>query len=105
VTEQQQIDTFRAGWHASGLDTVLASRDRASRVGLALTETRELTDWVRVDTWRDRMVSLSVKLGRRLGLNGPYWDSLYGGDALRRCIAARLTGYYCLVFEKTVQHD
>jgi cyclopropane fatty-acyl-phospholipid synthase-like methyltransferase len=103
--EQHEIAQFRAGWHAAGLDTVTAARDRAAKAGLRLVESPELTSWVRVNTWRDRMVALAVVLGRLLHLHGPYWNSLYGGNALRNCIAAGLSGYYCLIFVKSATHE
>jgi ubiquinone/menaquinone biosynthesis C-methylase UbiE len=103
--ELAEIAEFRAGWQASGLDTVAAACVQAAKAGLRLVESRDLTAWVRVNSWRDRAVALTVKLGRILRLRGPYWDSLVGGNALRNCIASGLSGYYMLVFEKNPFHE
>jgi cyclopropane fatty-acyl-phospholipid synthase-like methyltransferase len=94
------IETFRIAWHASGFNTTAAAERHALQAGLILREELDLSAWVRTTTWRDRLVAWSVALGRPLGMHGPYWDSLLGGDALRRCIAHGLSQYSFLVFEK-----
>jgi cyclopropane fatty-acyl-phospholipid synthase-like methyltransferase len=100
LDQETLLAEFRDGWYAAGLDTVKAACARATKAGLRLIEHRDLTEWIRVDTFRDRLTALAAGLGRWLRMRSPYWNSLIGGDALRRCIASGLTEYAFLVFEK-----
>jgi SAM-dependent methyltransferase len=103
--EARDLAEFRSGWHTTGLADAATACAHAASAGFSLIERRDLTGWVRVDTWRDRVVALSAAAARIFRLRGPYWDSLTGGDALRRCIASGLTGYEFLLFEKNTAHE
>lgn len=100
--ESSLLAAFVRGWHAHGLNTPQQAIRSAALSGLTLLHEADLSTMVRVNTLRDRAVSAAVGVGRLLQLRGPYWDSLYGGDALRACLASGLTGYRMLVFEKSV---
>ncbi len=98
--ERRWLETFRQGWHAAGLDTVLRAVSSAQAAGFALCADTDLSAYVHVNTMRDRFVKLAVFIGRMLRLRGPYWDSLYGGNALHDCLHHGLTEYRFLVFRK-----
>lgn len=94
------LETFRRGWHAAGLGTPILAAKCARAAGLNLLVDRDLTPMLRLNTLRDRAVRLSVQLGRFLRLKGLYWDSLYGGDALQRCLEHDLISYRLLSFTR-----
>lgn len=97
---QHWIASFRMGWHAAGLSSVQAARGMARRYGLRLAVDRDLTPCLRLNRLRDRWIAVLTRLGRHLPLRSPYWMSLVGGDALRRCLSSGLIAYRFLVFEK-----
>ena len=94
------LEAFRSGWLAAGLGTPNQAIECARTAGLSLMDDRDLTPMLRLNTLRDRAVRLSVQLGRFLRLKGLYWDSLYGGDALQRCLEHDLISYRLLVFTR-----
>jgi SAM-dependent methyltransferase len=94
------LGRFQHGWRAAGLASLAQARVFARDAGLRLVADRNLTPWLRLNGWRNRLLAVGVIVGRRLGLRGDYWDSLVGGDALRRCLQAGLIEYHFAVFEK-----
>ena len=94
------LETFRRGWHAAGLDMPVQTVERACAAGLTLLVDRDLTPMLCLNTPRDRVVRLSVRLGGLLRLKGLYWDSLSGGDALQRCLEHGLISYRLMTFAR-----
>jgi SAM-dependent methyltransferase len=100
--ERGWLEQFRRGWHAVGLAGPAESAAAARQAGFILQADQDLSPYLRLNTLRDRTVRAAVRIGHLLRLAGPYWDSLYGGDALNNCLRHALITYRCLTFEKAV---
>ncbi len=94
---------FQRGWHTPGLTAPVQAIQLAAAAGLTLLETRDLSPHLQLNTWRDRLTALSAAVIRRLGLHNPYFDSLTGGDALRRAHAHGLIRYQMITFARSTQ--
>jgi cyclopropane fatty-acyl-phospholipid synthase-like methyltransferase len=79
----RRLEEFRTGWRVGSLLTVDQVRDRAAAHGLVLARDLDLTPHLELRRPRDRWISMLVTLGRPFPLNGDYWQSLVGGDALQ----------------------
>jgi cyclopropane fatty-acyl-phospholipid synthase-like methyltransferase len=97
--ERRRVAEFRAGWRVGALHGVSEVRELAQRQGLALLEDRDLTPYLELRRPRDLVITLALRLGRLLKLDGPYVDSLRGGDALQLAMKSGALTYRLLVFE------
>jgi cyclopropane fatty-acyl-phospholipid synthase-like methyltransferase len=97
--EADLVADFREGWRAGALHTVSDVEALARREGLALVEDHDLTPYLELRRPRDLVITLALKLGRLLALDGPYIASLRGGDALQLALKSGALAYRLLVFE------
>jgi SAM-dependent methyltransferase len=93
------VAAFRRGWHIHTLLTVEALTRLAEEVGLRLQRNENLTSYIELERPRDRVIRLIAPAIPRLGLSGPFWDNMYGGNALQRALLSGLLEYRYLVFE------
>ncbi|MFO8063834.1 MAG: class I SAM-dependent methyltransferase [Spirochaetota bacterium] len=93
------VRAFRRGWHAHSLLTVNRVAELARAAGLRVREDRDLTQYVELRRPRDRVIRLIAPLFPRLGLKGPFWDNMYGGNALQKGLLSGLIQYRYMVFE------
>ena len=98
--QQSWLDAFRAGWHADGLATTEQTIRAAERQGLHRIEERDLTAYLDLGRFRDRLIAAFVAPWALRFETGPYLRMLAGGDALQRCLRHGLVAYRCLVFER-----
>lgn len=99
AAEAECVTAFRRGWHIHSLLTREHLAELAASAGLGLKDERDLTDFVELRRPRDRVIRLIAPLIPRLGLRTPFWDNMYGGDALQRALLGGLIRYRYLVFE------
>lgn len=95
------MEEFRVGWHAGSLLTVQQVRETAAEHGLTLTRELDLTPDLELRRPRDRWISLLVRVGGVFRPNGPYWQSLVGGNALQRALLNGLLSYRFLELRRT----
>jgi SAM-dependent methyltransferase len=95
----RSVCAFRRGWHVHSLLTVDELAAMAAAAGLRLVSNQDFTGYVELRRPRDRVIGLIAPLIPRLGLRTPFWDNMYGGDALQRALLAGLIQYRYLVFE------
>ncbi|MFW6223506.1 MAG: class I SAM-dependent methyltransferase [Spirochaetota bacterium] len=93
------VAAFARGWHVHTLLTVDRLTAISASFGLARVENRDLTPYVELRRPRDRVIRLIAPLIPRLGLKTPFWDNMYGGDALQRALLGGLLQYRYVVFE------
>jgi cyclopropane fatty-acyl-phospholipid synthase-like methyltransferase len=100
VREERWLHAIRHGWMGHGL----ALRENAVEIArnheLTLEEDVDLTPDLELARLRDRWISAFLTLTRPLRLNGYYYRSLDGGDALQKALLARLVEYRILVFTR-----
>jgi cyclopropane fatty-acyl-phospholipid synthase-like methyltransferase len=94
------IGEFRHGWRVGSLISAELARDLAAAAGLVLVESLDLTPYLELRRPRDRWISLLVALARPFRIEGDYWHSLVGGNALQRALGAGFLSYRFLVFER-----
>lgn len=99
AAESPTVAAFARGWHIHNLLTVDRLTEIASSSGLERVENRDLTPHVELRRPRDRVIRLIAPLIPRLGLKTPFWDNMYGGDALQRALLGGLLQYRYVVFE------
>ena len=99
AADSDVVQAFRRGWHAHSLLTLERTTDLAHAAGLHLREERDLTQYVELRRPRDRVIRLIAPLFPRLGLKGPFWDNMYGGNALQIGLLSGLIQYRYMVFE------
>ena len=99
AAESPTVAAFARGWHAHNLLTVDRLTAIAGSYGLERVENRDLTPHVELRRPRDRVIRLIAPLIPLLGLKTPFWDNMYGGDALQRGLLGGLLQYRYVVFE------
>ncbi|NBB91372.1 MAG: methyltransferase domain-containing protein [Spirochaetes bacterium] len=99
AADSPTVEAFARGWHAHNLLTVDRLTAIAASIGLARVENRDLTPHVELRRPRDRIIRLIAPLIPLLKLRTPFWDNMYGGDALQRALLGGLLQYRYVVFE------
>jgi tocopherol O-methyltransferase len=99
--ERRLVERFQHGWQVPGLCTAEQLEQRLGAHGFAAVEQSDLTQWIRTDRLRDRLVALSAPVAALPGLAGrPFARNLIGGHALTRAIRKGLIHYrQCVVKE------
>lgn len=100
VAEERWIHAIRHGWMGHGLTLRSKAVEIARNHALELEEDTDLTPELELARPRDRLISAFLSLTRPLRLNGYYYRSLAGGDALQKALLARLVEYRILVFTR-----
>lgn len=98
ASEERWLHAIRHGWMGHGLTLRSNAIALAEDHGLALEDDVDLTPDLELTRPRDRLISAFLALTRPLGLDGYYYRSLDGGDALQKALLARLVEYRILVF-------
>ncbi|MGY6411221.1 MAG: SAM-dependent methyltransferase [Alkalilacustris sp.] len=100
--EARVLATFRRGWHlghvpdADGLDTT------AVAAGFRPLGGEDLTDFLRLDRWRDRALHVAAPLADAAGLGRfPLFSNMIGGNALTLAYLRGMMRYRLMVFEAT----
>jgi len=99
AVDSATVAAFARGWHVHNLLTVDRLTAIAASHGLERVENRDLTPHVELRRPRDRVIRLIAPLIPRLKLKTPFWDNMYGGDALQRALLGGLLQYRYVVFE------
>lgn len=99
-TNRRILREFRHGWQGYGLRSVGAYARMARCAGLTLTESRDLTDALRLYRLRDRVVSLITPIARAFTRRSSYCTFLVGGNARQQAYRRGLLTYRMLVFHK-----
>jgi tocopherol O-methyltransferase len=91
------VDRFRSGWNLPALGTLDAFDALATQAGFERPIPRDLSDLIRTERPRDRLVGWGAAVARRLGLRRhPFWANVIGGDALNRALRAGYVRYLLL---------
>ncbi len=93
-------EEFRTGWH---INTFLPAEEvtaMAADAGFSLYLDVELSAYVVVDRFRDRLVRLAAPVATLFGFNSPWWLNLRGGNALQLLEKAGLMEYQLLAFRR-----
>ena len=102
------VQRFIQGWHIG----TLLTKDQIQQIGetsnLTLKETINLTGYVELNRPRDKAIRLLVFLAQKIGLTSslltkPFWQNMFGGDALQQATQKAMIEYRFLVFEKPIE--
>jgi SAM-dependent methyltransferase len=100
------VREFARGWHARSLLTPGDADAKAAGAGLVLRSDRDLTSHLELDRPRDWAIAAFVALARGFyprharRPKSARFDSLSGGDALRKCLKRGLVTYRIRVYDK-----
>ena len=98
--EARWIREFRTGWNTDSLISVERARQLASTAGFEQVSDEDLTADIELRRPRDRLITLMVRLGRRIPTRNAWWLNLLGGNALQMALVRRLLTYRVLVWER-----
>ena len=94
------LETYRAHWLAPGVQPMDQLKQWANDAELTLTESQDLTPWIRLGRPRDRWIRWTKPLWGWLADSSQYAKSLSGGDARQRCLETGETQFRLLVFKR-----
>lgn len=100
LREERWLHAIRQGWMGHGLSLRTNAVALARNHGLELEDDVDLTPRLELARPRDRLISAFLTLTRPLRLNGYYYRSLDGGDALQKALLAGLVEYRIVVFAR-----
>tara|TARA_R110000824_G_scaffold7892_4_gene35821 strand:- start:42711 stop:43565 length:855 start_codon:yes stop_codon:yes gene_type:complete len=94
------IKRFRRGWLIPSLLTPDQVDKYAEQHGLKRTETKDLTEFVKLNRPRDFLIAILMRILNTLALKNRYLQMLYGGHALQICLKKRWICHQFIVLEK-----
>lgn len=94
--EARPLREFREGWHVENLGTISALKDAAAARGFSVESARDLTPYLELGRWRDRIIRALVPLLRVLPLPFAWRDNFIGGNAIQECLRNGSVRYYLL---------
>ena len=98
--EQEMIDCLRKGWEIPSLSTWDSFNGILKTHGLELVETEEWTPFLKLDRWRDKMLSILMRVGGDLPIHSTLWGSWKAGNVLRQTSLDGLTQYRFGIWKK-----
>lgn len=98
---ERDISEFRAGWHVNALLTPAELRATANMHGFVHERTSDLTPYLELHRFRDRLISAMLTIVGALGIDRLRFDDLVGGRALQKCLQHRWVRYEIAVFRRT----
>ena len=106
-TAEQTIDQFCRGWHVNALLRPEELNDLALAAGFEHERTHDLSPYLTIHRWRDRLIGAFLSLLRWLGMDRSRFDDLEGGRALQTCLKRGWVSYQIAVFRRldTPAHD
>ena len=98
--ERISIEEFSKGWHVGNLGPRSDLEYMARDYGLSLIEERDLSPYLRLGLFRDRIIRIMAFGARLLDLRSPWWDNIRGGNALQEGYKQGLFSYRYFSFKK-----
>lgn len=104
--EDPIIQTFCKGWHIQTFITPQEFQSLAKKAGLRLVEDLNLSSWIEHNRPRDKIIRTLINLADTFGFSksaiaqSPFWQNMYGGNALQLGTLSGKIQYQFLVFEK-----
>jgi len=97
----QLLEDFKKGRQAPRLISTTQCIDYAAETGFKLVDNKNLSPYLLMNRFRDRLIETIVPLLKPLGLSVPWWMNLLGGQALSRGSRKGLFQYRALTFRRT----
>jgi hypothetical protein len=94
------ISEYQTGWHVSSLVTLEGLTRLAEESGWTVEGTQDLSAHVEIDRTRDRLIRLVTGLLRPIRPHSPFWDNLFGGNALQVCLKRGLLRYLVVTLRR-----
>ncbi|MEM7152163.1 MAG: class I SAM-dependent methyltransferase [Myxococcota bacterium] len=98
--EARWIREFRTGWNTGSLISVRRAEQLANAAGFERVSDQDLTADIELRRPRDRLITMMVRLGRRIPTRNAWWLNLLGGNALQMALVRRLMTYRVLVWTR-----
>lgn len=98
--DQRLVQTFRRGWRLGHVPDVEALKQAAARRGLICRIDDDLTEHLRLDRWRDRLLHWIAPAADAMGAERwPICANMIGGNALTVAYQRGLMRYRFMLFE------
>lgn len=99
--DQQLIQTFRRGWRLGHVPSAEALLQAAEQRGLICRIDDDLTEHLRLDRWRDRLLHWIAPVADGIGADRwPVCANMIGGNALTLAYRRGLMRYRLMLFER-----
>ena len=100
TSEQCIVECLKRGWQIPSLNTWDSFKIVFEAQGLELVHTEDWTPLLKLDRWRDKMLSMVMRFGGHLPFQSSLWGSWKAGNALRQTLQEGLTQYRFGVWKK-----
>ncbi len=94
------LKRFQQGWLVNSLLSHQQINKYASQAGLEEIECQNLTPHLKLNRPRDYFIKLLIKVLGKQALKHPYFQMLYGGDALQKCLAKQWINHELIIWQK-----
>jgi membrane glycosyltransferase/SAM-dependent methyltransferase len=97
-----RLAQFRRGWRLGHVPDLAGLAEKAANTGFALEGVQDLTDMLRLDRLRDKVLRLAGPVADRAGLaRVPFFGNMIGGNALTESYRAGQMRYRLVVLRQT----
>jgi SAM-dependent methyltransferase len=96
------IERFQQGWHVNSLLSTRELQSIAAAAGFTYESTLDLSPYLELGRFRDRMISVLAASVGRLPIRSTRLAPLLGGSALQTCLARGWIAYDFTVFRRTI---
>jgi ubiquinone/menaquinone biosynthesis C-methylase UbiE len=94
------LKQFQDGWLVSSLLSHQQVNKYASQAGFQEVECQDLSPYLKLKRPRDYFIKLLIKVMGKHALKYPYFQMLYGGNALQKCLAKKWISHELIIWKK-----
>lgn len=98
--DKRVLHEFHTGWKANNLHPIKYLNSAAQSADLEIQEDMDLTPYLKLGRFRDKMIAAAAPVLRVLPFRNQYTTFLIGGNARQQGFKRGLLGYRMLVFRK-----
>jgi SAM-dependent methyltransferase len=97
---QRWLNRFKDGWLVSSLLSHQQIMKYASQAGFKKIESQNLTPYLKLNRPRDYFISLLIKILGKHSLKSRYFQMLYGGHALQKCLSKQWINHELIIWQR-----
>jgi hypothetical protein len=94
------LQEFIEGWRVSNLQSTEEFCENARRCSFSVVQQADLTDFLELNRFRDRLIRCIVPFLRLFRFRGAYSGNLIGGNALQQLLLSSILCYRCFTLRR-----